>query len=287
MITEFHAANFKSWADTGALRMAPLTGLFGTNSSGKSSIFQALLMLKQTVESQDVKRVLHFGDERSHVDLGTYYDVVSRHAVERTLSFSLAWRFREVQRIPDPERQNATLFEVDAMTFRADICGETGRPVVEDFRYSFGGHEFGMSRRTAGDGTRADKYDLVAGDYPVRRVQVRPWPLPAPVKFYGFPNQAVGYYQNTGFLPILALSFESLFSSVAYLGPLRDYPKRSYTWAGERPVDVGRRGELAIPALLAAAAHQRLDWRSLVSAAAQHERSNALRRVDLVPTDAH
>jgi predicted ATPase len=41
-----------------------------------------------------------------------------------------------------------------------------------------------------------------------------------------------------------------LFSRVAYLGPLREYPQRSYVWAGEDPSDVGRKGELAIPALL-------------------------------------
>ena len=50
MITELRAQNFKSWQDTGALQFAPLTGLFGANSSGKTSILQVLLMLKQTVE---------------------------------------------------------------------------------------------------------------------------------------------------------------------------------------------------------------------------------------------
>ena len=50
MITELRAENFKSWKDTGALRFAPLTGFFGANSSGKTSILQVLLMLKQTVE---------------------------------------------------------------------------------------------------------------------------------------------------------------------------------------------------------------------------------------------
>jgi predicted ATPase len=45
-----------------------------------------------------------------------------------------------------------------------------------------------------------------------------------------------------------------MFSHIAYLGPLREYPKRSYVWAGESPIDVGRRGELAIPALLASRA---------------------------------
>ena len=38
MITELSAQNFKSWQDTGELQFAPLTGFFGANSSGKSSI---------------------------------------------------------------------------------------------------------------------------------------------------------------------------------------------------------------------------------------------------------
>ena len=50
MITELRAQNFKSWQDTGTLQFAPLTGFFGANSSGKTSILQVLLMLKQTVE---------------------------------------------------------------------------------------------------------------------------------------------------------------------------------------------------------------------------------------------
>ena len=50
MITQLRAQNFKSWQNTGRLQLAPLTGLFGANNSGKTSILQVLLMLKQTVE---------------------------------------------------------------------------------------------------------------------------------------------------------------------------------------------------------------------------------------------
>lgn len=53
MITELRAQKFKSWLDTGPMRLAPITGLFGTNSSGKTSILQLLLMLKQTVDSSE------------------------------------------------------------------------------------------------------------------------------------------------------------------------------------------------------------------------------------------
>ena len=66
MITRLRAENFKSWKDTGDLRLGRLTGLFGTNSSGKTSILQILPLLKQTAEFPDRNRVLYTGNRMSH-----------------------------------------------------------------------------------------------------------------------------------------------------------------------------------------------------------------------------
>ncbi len=46
MLERLRIQNFKSWQDTGDMAFGSLTGFFGTNSSGKSSILQFLLMLK-------------------------------------------------------------------------------------------------------------------------------------------------------------------------------------------------------------------------------------------------
>ena len=50
MLSQLRIKNFKGWQDTRPIRMAPIPLFFGTNSSGKSSIGQFLMMLKQTVE---------------------------------------------------------------------------------------------------------------------------------------------------------------------------------------------------------------------------------------------
>jgi predicted ATPase len=81
--------NFKSWQDTGDISLAPLTGFFGNNSSGKSSIIQFFLLLKQTMESSDRQRVLNTGDERSYVELGTLYDIAYNHIIPSTIYFKL------------------------------------------------------------------------------------------------------------------------------------------------------------------------------------------------------
>lgn len=254
MITSIQVRNLKSWKDTGKLRLAPLTGLFGTNSSGKSTILQTLLLLKQTVESPDRKRVLHTGDERTYVDLGTFFDLVYDHQPEAELVFSLSWTLPERLVVHDAEQDDQVLYQPDKLDFTTRIRAHDGRAVVGEFKYAFAGHCFGMIRKGPSDGQESDRYDLVHGDYDARRTRGRSWPLPPPVKCYGFPDEAVRYYQNTGFLSDFVLAFENLFGRIAYLGPLREYPKRSYVWAGDRPVDVGRRGEHSVAALLAARA---------------------------------
>ena len=91
MLETLRIQNFKSWQDTGDMQFGSLTGFFGTNSSGKSSILQFLLMLKQTVESSDRSRILHTGDDKSYVDLGTPYDILHMYQVPGKISFSFAW----------------------------------------------------------------------------------------------------------------------------------------------------------------------------------------------------
>ena len=95
MLTRLQIKNFKAWQDTGQMRLAPLTVVFGTNSSGKSSLGPLLLALKQTVLSTDRKRALHLGDPSSLVDLGTFEDCVFRHASDLALEFTLGWQLAE------------------------------------------------------------------------------------------------------------------------------------------------------------------------------------------------
>lgn len=251
MITALSAKNFKSWRDTGPLRLAPLTALFGTNSSGKTSLLQILLMLKQTVESPDRKLVLNLGGEYSPVDLGTFSDILHNHDLQGELELAFTWILPQALEISDPETEATTLYQIPELSFEVKIEGRPDRPVVDRFGYKFDKHEFGM-RRTEARRAEKDEFELIPGDYHARRVQGRPWPLPAPVKCYGFPDEATTYYQNVGFLPDFERSFVELFARVAYLGPLRRYPSRRYAPAEGRPTDVGWEGDDAIAALLAA-----------------------------------
>ena len=95
MLTHLRIKNFKSWRDTGEIRLAPLTVFFGANSSGKSSINQFLMMLKQTVESSDRQTALHLGNRNTAVELGTFWDITHHHKVEEGIDFELGYWWLE------------------------------------------------------------------------------------------------------------------------------------------------------------------------------------------------
>lgn len=61
------------------MEFAPLTILFGPNSSGKSSINHLLVMLKQTVRSADRNSVFDLGDENTPVNVGSFRDLIFGH----------------------------------------------------------------------------------------------------------------------------------------------------------------------------------------------------------------
>lgn len=250
MLNQLGLENFKSWRSVRQLRLAPLTGLFGTNSSGKSSIIQALLMMKQTVESSDRKQVLNLGDDSDPVRLGTFREML--HQGKGPFEFELQWTLPHDLDIPDPARPSAAMFSGNEMEFctRISAAGSKGRMRVERLEYRFADGTFAIRRKER----QEHSYELEGSSgrgFGFRRIRGRAWDLPDPVKSYGFPDQVKAYYQNASFLPDLALAFEEQMNRVYYLGPLRDYPKREYTWAGAEPADMGQRGERVVDALMA------------------------------------
>ena len=256
MIKKLKINNFKSWHSTGDIHFSNLTGFFGTNSSGKTALLQYLLLLKQTAESSDRHQVLDLGSDKTIIELGTFKDLIFNHNTKEALESEINWQLKEPSlKIYHPAKKDAVLFKGSDLSFKSSISlTEKERPCVESFSYTFDSYRFRMTKLNS----EKHEYDLsvetITGrekEFEFRRTPGRAWPLPEPVKFYGFPDQVKAYYQNAGFLSDFPLQLEELFKRVYYLGPLRDYPRRYYTYAGAQPADMGRRGELVIDAILA------------------------------------
>ena len=253
MITKLHVECFKSWKRLADMKLKPITGLFGTNSSGKTSLIQLFLMLKQTVESTDRNQVLNLGDDKSLVELGTFKDVIHEHSKESKLHLLLSWKPNKPLSVADSEHKGRVLFSGQEITYEATVLQPEKRMRVEEFAYEFAGHRFSL-RQSPKSPNQFKLHSTAAGQtkkFEFTHAPGRVWDLPQPVKCYGFPDQVKAYYKNAGFLSDFALEMERLFAGLYYLGPLREYPRREYTWDGSQPADMGRRGEKVVHAILA------------------------------------
>ena len=224
MITELRTQNFKSWQDTGTLQFAPLTGLFGANSSGKTSILQVLLMLKQTVERpSDWNEPLYFGDEQSLINLGNFDAVIHGHKRDLSIGISVSWKL--------PEQIDIAEVFTDSLSFSTTVVTKNR---LDGFCYTVGEHDFEIRHESRGYAFRSPyrpHHSPVV--YPFRCYGICSRPSGPTEKFFGFDE-----------------AFENLFSRILYLGPLREHPRPRYTWEGDHPKSIGQEGEKAISALL-------------------------------------
>ena len=251
MLTRLRLENFKSWKDTRDIALRPITGFFGANSSGKSGLIHALLLLKQTADSADRGIVFQFGGAATRVDLGDFASVVHDHETDNALGLSLDWRTEKPFEVTDTDKKKRVTQSNDVgfqVVSRLEGAGARERLVVDRMSYRVGEAVFEMRR---GTGSKYRPF-IENADFEFIRKTGRPWVVSSLVKCYGFPDTVRANYQNAGFLTDLEFALEKRLEDVYYLGPLRAFPQRFYNWSGGQPTDMGQAGELVVDALLAA-----------------------------------
>ena len=249
MLTRLRLRNFKSWPDTGDVALRPITAFFGANSTGKTSLLQALLLLKQTSESSDRGQVFHFGDGRTLVALGDFDAVVHGHDPGAKIGVELDWIPANPLSVPTSERTSIGITDTVGFFLSVDKNDRQTPVSVEQMGYQLGDARFSMFRKG-----RAHELSVEGVSFDFARRQGRPPILPPPVRCYGFPSEVESGYRNTGFLADLEHDFVQQLGRIHYLGPLRAYPERRYIWSGSRPDSMGRAGESAVEAILASRA---------------------------------
>ncbi len=235
MITHIRMKNFKSWADSGKVKLAPLTGFFGTNSSGKSSLLQMLLLLKQTVGSD---QYIFFGDENSLVNLGNFHEVIHGHKGDELLELGFGCKLQKqlsittLQKVDDYSHSyEYTPLDIDNFTFDTAIHVNTGTPSRTHFSYTVGPGEL--------EKIKWENEKLYYGNLRMETIRVK--------NCYGHPTSG----KAECLLP-LSSAFEELFFHVYYLGPTRVDPLRRYNWQGGHPQHIRQWGNQTIDAILSA-----------------------------------
>jgi energy-coupling factor transporter ATP-binding protein EcfA2 len=236
MFTRLRLVNFKAWRDTDDLALKPVTMLLGTNSSGKSSLIQALLLLKQTVQSPD--RTVHLnlgGDEVNDLfNFGSFDDVLNQ-ATASPRQFSIAFDFMR----DDHERIKQGGFECS--------YGQTssGSVAVQTLKLQTDSRRFQAVRREKG------AFSILVDEESQPRMKGRDC---APERSIALSADVIARLDKDGPLAEdLSLAIRRELESISYLGPLRRKPERDYPWNKTKPGDVGSDGRAAIDALLASA----------------------------------
>ena len=82
-IDKIRLRDFKCFADSGEIPLAPLTIIFGRNNTGKSSILQSILLLRQTLDSPEYGPRLDLRGPLYRA--GSYTDIVHQHEAKQNV----------------------------------------------------------------------------------------------------------------------------------------------------------------------------------------------------------
>ena len=93
MLKRINLENFKGFESTGDLALKPITILCGTNSSGKSTILQSILLLKQSLESKNPNQTLLLNGR--YVHLGTFDNIIYGKTLDRNITFHFSLKYQK------------------------------------------------------------------------------------------------------------------------------------------------------------------------------------------------
>jgi predicted ATPase len=252
MLTKMRLENFKSWRELD-LDLSNITILFGTNSSGKSSVLQSLLLLKQTAMGFDRSLPMNLGgSEQDYVDLGSYTDLVYAHDAAAAVSIHLEWLPHYIEVVAAELEQVGGL--PAKLAYRVQWQKPQDQVIVDRVDYDVLAPE-DVKVYLHLKWQQANRYtvDAAKGFYLPLDITGLTEPVTIPLEgCYVVPALISQRSKRYPSFPVWSFSsqFRMLMEQVAYLGPLRDYPNRTYIWRGISPEEIGKRGEKTIDLLL-------------------------------------
>lgn len=232
MFTKLRLHNFKIWKETGDVSLAPVTLLLGVNSSGKSSLIQSFLLLRQTALSPDAGLTLNFGngDSQESVQLGQFDDVLCKHGDDKEIEIEFRWG-----QSAEPE---------DTRVYVARYKkAKGGSAALKTVRLEDGDESYWAVLG------RHDAYSIKLGSERYKRGASPEFKLERSVMFP--PSARAKLKEHGSRVEKLGLSLIEELRRISYLGPIRQIPRRDYGWSGNMPVTLGDRGERTADALIA------------------------------------
>jgi predicted ATPase len=267
------------------MQIKPVTILCGTNSCGKSSILQSILLIRQTLESQISKQALLLNGGLVH--LGVFENIIFEKKLDREVSFDFSFKItkndlseNKTARPKNGALLRATSKRYDALrdllpteslqeaeeyhihvnvslkapvnTRRAGVpmASYLITPIVHDFTFTVQA----LDDKGALVSSSFVKFALNEEGTNQYLVQWSSGEMTARVEFSNIsPLFVAEGGKNSAFDVSVELSFylrsmnaflRSAFSSLTYIGPLREEPSRRYIYEDE-VLEIGVKGENA------------------------------------------
>ncbi len=130
MLTNITLENFKAFQKLDNLKVKPITILCGTNSCGKSSILQSILLLKQTLESKKSNQNLLLNGP--FVKLGYFQDVIFRKKIEKHMSFDFVFNTKpELYNVKNGRRPPIELLLRDLIGDRGSMVNRHSEHIID------------------------------------------------------------------------------------------------------------------------------------------------------------
>ena len=277
MLIELGLKNFKAFG--GELQKAPLSKInliYGPNSGGKSSIIQALLMLKQSEVSEfhfshfdeTTGQLAHRGE---YVDLGSFPSLIHKQEMDREMEILISY-----DGYAHGLGEHYEEFHVDKISAHMAFAFPEIRATTDVTRFKYqvtNSDELLVDSgwgnvRGSTDATGTSKYYSAAGiEVPHHIIGINKWGfLPYPYVEGLAPQPAINWAEASRREEVVALvnrlqqvlhpdqltilrstdplrAFSNAMESIIYLGPLRSYPERIYAISSKDSRTTGIRGE--------------------------------------------
>ncbi len=122
MLHGLELENFKAFGKRARIPFAPITLIFGENSAGKSTILQALNLLKQSLTDRDVGTLLLPRTENGIVDLGSFQEMLFDHDLDRSLSIRVENIIdNDIVQLPYKENKIAVEFNFKRSSLKEEV----------------------------------------------------------------------------------------------------------------------------------------------------------------------
>jgi predicted ATPase len=248
MLTKLKTINYRGFKEID-IPLSKLNIFLGPNNSGKSNILSALNLLSQTLSSgYDEIPLLINGDR---IKLGTYKDIVFNNEVKQKIVFELNYKYEFEKTFAHSEEYfdkidwsdigfkfTFSYLELDRLiSIDSIIAKDKSNNVLFNVQ------------RNKNDYELSKAFDITVGSEPINLINFLPDPDSIDYLLrlthehcdpYSSIDQTYFIYHP---LKCLSDNFLTYLKNIDFIGPLREFPERTYFFSGISPRIVGSKGQ--------------------------------------------